>query len=64
MTDETNGYCPHDGMGRFRCDRCGGTLFTSYAQTIPADRHRKWTYEYTCLRCGMIMGMDYKEVDE
>ena len=63
MTNESNGYCPHEGMGRFRCEGCGGTLFTSYAQTCPADRRRKWTYEYTCLGCGMIMGMDYKEVD-
>ena len=63
MTDESNGYCPHEGMGKFRCEGCGGTLFTSYAQTCPADRRRKWTYEYTCLGCGMVMGMDYKEAD-
>jgi len=62
--DEPEGYCPHDGMGRFRCDGCGGTEFTSYAQACPADRRKLWTYEYTCLNCGMVMGMEYRKVDE
>ena len=64
MTNGSNGYCPHDGMGRFRCDGCGGTEFTSYAQTCPADKRKLWIYEYTCLNCGMVMGMEYRKVDE
>ena len=58
---EIKGYIPHGGMGTFKCDECGGTMFTSYPQSGPADRTKPWTYEYICVKCGHMMGMDYRD---
>ena len=52
-----NGYLPHAGQVAFRCGRCGGERFKSFAQTVPADRNQAWTFEYVCADCGQIMGL-------
>lgn len=51
------GYCPHAFMERFRCPRCGSVHFKSYAQAIPANGTKAWTYEYVCAKCGQGMGL-------
>ena len=53
------GYIPHEGMGLFRCDRCGGTVFESFAQGISLSAPT-WTYEYYCVKCGNMMGLTIK----
>ena len=57
MTERGKGYAPHGGMGYFTCPSCGCGEFTTYAQSVPADRSKRWTYEYVCARCGRIMGL-------
>ena len=53
------GYCPHDDMDIFRCSRCGGTVFESFPQSVALDAP-VWTYEYHCVRCGLMMGLTCK----
>lgn len=55
---------PQIGMSYFSCPNCGCEEFTTYAQTVPADRSKRWTYEYTCAKCGEIMGLTLKGDDE
>lgn len=64
-TRQFKGYIPHDGMGVFKCDECGGTLFTSYPQSMPAEKEsRPWVYEYICVGCGHMMGLPYAPDDD
>ena len=58
------GYCPHGGMERFKCPRCGSVHFKSYPQTVPVDRSRAWTYEYVCTKCGQGIGLTIVGGDE
>lgn len=60
MTDRGKGYAPHGDMGYFTCPSCGCEEFTMYAQSVPADRSVRWTYEYVCTRCGKMMGLTLK----
>ena len=53
------GYIPHEGMGLFRCDRCGGTVFETFALGVSLSAPT-WTYEYYCVKCGQMMGMTIK----
>ena len=54
------GYCPHKGMAYFTCPICGSTEWTSYPQSAPVDRNTTWTWEYHCIKCGMMMGLTIK----
>ena len=54
------GYLPHEGMGIFRCEKCGGTVFDSYAQGICPDAP-VWTYEYYCVKCNHMMGLTRRQ---
>ena len=47
----------------FKCSRCGGIKFTSYAQTIPTDG-REWDYQYCCMTCGKMMFLTRAEPKE
>lgn len=57
--DRGKGYCPHAGMGYFKCEQCGGEEFVSYPQSISTSAD-VWTYEYHCTRCGHMMGLTVK----
>lgn len=50
-------------MSYFKCSRCGGTKFTSYAQTIPMDG-REWDYQFYCMTCGKMMFLTRVEPKE
>ena len=64
MTDRGNGYLPdHDGTVYFVCPRCGCGEFDTFAQTVPADRNVRWTYEYQCSRCKTIIGLTLRGND-
>ena len=50
------GYCPHEGMGYFTCERCGNDTFVAYPQAAPVTP-QTWTYEHYCAKCGHMMGL-------
>lgn len=53
------GYLPHQGMGQFTCEKCGGNVFETFPQGISLNAPT-WTYEYYCVKCGHMMGMTVK----
>lgn len=57
MTERGKGYAPHGDMKYFICPDCGCEEFTTYAQSVPADRSKRWTYEFVCAKCGRMMGL-------
>lgn len=64
VLERGDGYLPdHDGTAYFTCPRCGCGEFDTFAQTVPADRDVRWTYEYQCARCKTIIGLTLRGND-
>ncbi len=53
------GYCPHIGMTMIFCPKCGNDTFVCYPQSVSMEAP-VWVMEYTCERCGHMIGLPVK----